>query len=193
MIRRIAIKNYKSLRSVEVQLQSLSVLFGPNAAGKSNFIDALQLLSRIASGRSLKEAFEPPYRGKPMESFSFGKEGLEGLTKRDSASFEIEADVELSPFVVKAVNDEILDMKRPQAQPGNGSRSGRIHHRLLRYRIQIEISPASGICTLLMSTSWRWVRMANPKFGPTLSSSEKMTRSTSEWKVRPIPLTSVDI
>jgi hypothetical protein len=68
MIRRIHVQRYKSLRDVTVVLEPLSVLFGPNAAGKSNFIDALQLLSRIAGSRSLKEAFEPPYRGKPMES-----------------------------------------------------------------------------------------------------------------------------
>ena len=61
MIKRIKIRNYKSLRDVDVVLEPLSVLFGPNAAGKSNFIDALQLLSRIASSRTLKEAFEPPY------------------------------------------------------------------------------------------------------------------------------------
>jgi AAA15 family ATPase/GTPase len=89
MVRRIHITNYKSLRDVDVTLQPLSVLFGPNAAGKSNFIDALQLLSRIAGSRSLKEAFDPPYRGKPMESFSFDDAGLEGLTKKDTASFLI--------------------------------------------------------------------------------------------------------
>ena len=61
MIRRIHIQRYKSLRDVDVTLKPLSVLFGPNAAGKSNFIDALQLLSRIAGSRSLKEAFEPPF------------------------------------------------------------------------------------------------------------------------------------
>ena len=75
MLNRIKIKGYKSLRDVEVRLQPLSVLFGPNAAGKSNFLDALQLLSKIVSSRTLKEAFDPPYRGKPLESFSFGEDG----------------------------------------------------------------------------------------------------------------------
>jgi predicted ATPase len=54
MIRRIHVSGYKSLRDVDVTLQPLSVLFGPNAAGKSKFIDVLQLLSRIAGSRSLK-------------------------------------------------------------------------------------------------------------------------------------------
>src|SRR5664280_2639321 len=139
MIRRIHIQRYKSLRDVEVALQPLSVLFGPNAAGKSNFIDALQLLSRIAASRSLKEAFEPPYRGKPMESFSFNETGLEGLMKKESVSFQIEADIELAPAVIAAVNKEIQETKRGPTPDGNGTESKKpasfIYHTHLRYRI----------------------------------------------------------
>jgi predicted ATPase len=141
--------NYKSLRDVDVTLRPLSVLFGPNAAGKSNFIDALQLLSRIAGSRSLKEAFDPPYRGKPMESFSFDDTGLEGLTKKDTASFLIEVDIDLSPAVIEAVNREILETKRGQISEGNGGEPKRpasfIHHSRLRYRIEIGISPRTGV------------------------------------------------
>jgi predicted ATPase len=147
MIRRIHITRYKSLRDVTVALQPLSVLFGPNAAGKSNFIDALQLLSRIAGSRSLKEAFEPPYRGKPMESFSFGETGLEGLAIKDSVSFCIEVDIELSPVVIAAVNKEILETKRGPAENGGESKrqASFIHHESLRYRIEVGISPRTGI------------------------------------------------
>jgi AAA15 family ATPase/GTPase len=67
VIKRVHITGYKSLRELEVRLQPLSVLFGPNAAGKSNFLDALQLVSRTATSRTLTEAFEPPYRGTPLE------------------------------------------------------------------------------------------------------------------------------
>lgn len=151
MIKRIRIQRYKSLLDVDVTLQPLSVLFGPNAAGKSNFIDALQLLSRIAGSRSLEKAFEPPYRGKPMESFSFGECGLEGLMKRDSLSFVLEADVELSPAVITAVNKEIQDTRKGQTTEGNGGgpkarkSSSYIHHTRLRYRIEIGIRPRSGV------------------------------------------------
>ena len=143
MIKRIKIRNYKSLRDVDVVLEPLSVLFGPNAAGKSNFIDALQLLSRIASSRTLKEAFEPPYRGKPMESFSFGRQGLEGLLAEESVSFTIEVDVDLSPFVIESVNKEISESKRG-TNGGESKKTTFIHHRQLRYRIEIEIVPRSG-------------------------------------------------
>ena len=59
MLKRIRIKNYKSLKDVEVELTPLCVLFGPNAAGKSNFLDAMQLLSRIVCAPSIKSAFDP--------------------------------------------------------------------------------------------------------------------------------------
>ena len=86
MLNRIKIHGYKSLRDVEIGLKPLSLLFGPNAAGKSNFLDALQLLSKIATSRTLKEAFEPPYRGKPLESFSFPPDGIKGLLSQDRKS-----------------------------------------------------------------------------------------------------------
>jgi AAA15 family ATPase/GTPase len=79
MLKRIKIQGYKSLVDVEVHLQPLTVLFGPNASGKSNFLDALQLLSRIASSKKLNDAFEPPYRGTALESLSFSRRGVQGL------------------------------------------------------------------------------------------------------------------
>lgn len=150
MLNRIAIKGYKSLVDVDVSLQPLSVLFGPNAAGKSNFLDALQLLSRIASTRTLKDAFEPPYRGKPLESFSFGPGGIPELIHRDSACFSLQADVELSPHVIQAVNREVQEMKRPSnvADPRSGTEASTesfIQERHLRYRIEIEVLPRSGV------------------------------------------------
>ena len=84
MLKRVVIQGYKSLVDLDLTLQPLTVLFGPNAAGKSNFLDAMQLLSRMAFSRTLKEAFEPPYRGKPLESFTLGPEGLPELLRHTS-------------------------------------------------------------------------------------------------------------
>jgi len=149
MLNCIRIKGYKSLRDVEVRLQPLSVLLGPNAAGKSNFLDALQLLSKIVSSRTLREAFEPPCRGKPLESFSFGAAGIKGLLARDTLTFSIEVDLTLSDAVVATVNrqflewEEAADAKRGQSD----SKSPRafVTERDLRYRIEVEMLPQSGI------------------------------------------------
>lgn len=143
MLTRIKIRDYKSLANVEVRLQPLSVLFGPNAAGKSNFLDALQLLSQIATSRTLKEAFEPPYRGAPLESFTFGPKGIRSLLERDSASFSIEVDVLLSPAAIDSVNQQIREMKSSKEETKTPLAS--VKERALRYRIDIEILPKSGI------------------------------------------------
>ena len=149
MLRKIKIRGYKSLVDADVCLKPLSVLFGPNAAGKSNFLDALQLLSGMATSRTLKEAFEPPYRGKPLESFAFGEEGIKGLLGREVVSFSMEADVELSNTVVDLVNRQIREMKRTKASPEKAKSATKsqsfVRERHLRYRIEIEILPKLGI------------------------------------------------
>lgn len=45
---KVHIKNFLSLRDVEVELQPLNVLVGPNAAGKSNFLDVIRFLGDAA-------------------------------------------------------------------------------------------------------------------------------------------------
>src|SRR5580765_1033199 len=44
MITRIRIRNFKSLKDVDVKLGLTNVLVGPNMSGKSNFIDAFRFL-----------------------------------------------------------------------------------------------------------------------------------------------------
>jgi predicted ATPase len=148
MLNRIHIKGYKSLAHVEVQLSPLSLLFGPNASGKSNFLDALQLLSKNATTRVLKDAFEPPYRGKPLESFRFGAGGIKGLLAEERLSFSMEADFELSSAIVDQVNREIRDMRRPSRGNGDDDAAkgpAQVRERNLRYRIEVEMLPRSGL------------------------------------------------
>lgn len=148
MLKRIRIRGYKSLDDVEVSLSQLVVLFGPNAAGKSNLLDALQLLSKLGTSRTVKEAFDPPYRGKPLESFTFGKNGIKGLLKQERLSFSIEADLCLSDAVVESVNRQILEMRRPgvEGDPKSVDKvPARVRETYLRYSIEIEMLPKSGV------------------------------------------------
>jgi len=148
MLTRIHIRGYKSLEDCEVRLAPLTVLFGANAAGKSNFLDALQLLSRIAVGPTLKAAFDPPCRGKPLESFTLGDDGLKGLLARDRLSFSIEADLHLSDAVVETVEREIRVLRQPGrdgAAADRGRQSARVRERDLRYRIEVEMIPRTGV------------------------------------------------
>ena len=151
MLKRIKIQGYKSLADVEVHLGHLAVLIGPNASGKSNFLDALQLLSRIATYQTLDEAFDPPYRGYPLESFTFGDEGIKSLLEKESVSFSMEVDVQLSTSVIEGINQHIQEI-RETAVKGTQSadkpvskRALSVSEKNLRYRIEIEMLPKQGI------------------------------------------------
>lgn len=142
MLKRIRVQGFKSLVDVEVDFKPLSVFFGPNAAGKSNLLEALQLLARITSSRNLDEAWSPPFRGTPQESFNFGPDGPSQLPERVPARLSLEADVELSPGTIERVHQQIRE-----AAEGKGSarRLPPMKERSLRYRAEIELLPRSGI------------------------------------------------
>jgi predicted ATPase len=135
MLKRVRIKGYKSLLDVDVTLQPLTVLVGPNASGKSNFLDALQLLSRMATARKLREAFEPPYRGKVLESFSFGAGGIPELLQQDRLRFTIEVDIEPDPALVETLDAEVVDIHPDQTT----------NYRFIRYSVSIEMQPQAGV------------------------------------------------
>lgn len=96
MLKRLSITGFKSLAKVELELPRLTVLFGPNAAGKSNILDAVQALSRIGTLRTLSDALAEPIRGYPIEAFSFPAGGLQGLLSSTSVRFDLEADLSVS-------------------------------------------------------------------------------------------------
>lgn len=50
MLNRIVIGGFRSLSSLDLNLGPITVLIGPNNSGKSNFVDALQLIAEAARG-----------------------------------------------------------------------------------------------------------------------------------------------
>jgi energy-coupling factor transporter ATP-binding protein EcfA2 len=68
MITRLEVDGFKSLRDFAVDLDPFTVLVGPNSAGKSNILEALALLSRVAS-QSLEDAFKHG-RGRSLDQFT---------------------------------------------------------------------------------------------------------------------------
>ena len=172
MLRRIQIRGFKSFDKLDLTLQRLSVLFGPNAAGKSNLLDALQLLSRLATVRTLKDAFESPYRGNPLESFSFGPNGIRDLLGQNVATFSIEVDVELSPAVIRKVNRQVWEMKKGEAGKKSTKEDQKpkeyVTERHLRYGVALNIRPKSGILQVrneyltALSSQWRKKKSRRP-------------------------------
>jgi predicted ATPase len=93
MLKKLSVRGFKSLADASIAFPRMAVLFGPNAAGKSNLLDAIQALSRIGTERTLADAIASPIRGYPIEAFMFPGEGLAGLLTAPSARFSLEADL----------------------------------------------------------------------------------------------------
>jgi predicted ATPase len=84
MLTELKLENWKSYESASLHIDPLSVLVGTNASGKSNALDALLLLNRVASGVMLTAALkgdgtQAPVRGgvewaarKPGSVFAVG-------------------------------------------------------------------------------------------------------------------------
>lgn len=127
MLKRIKVQGFKTLWDEEpIELPHLTVIFGPNASGKSNFLEALQVLSRTATERTLSEAFACPIRGHAIEAFRFPSTGLPGLYEAEQQpTLTLEADVELP------------------------SRSEKSSADMVRYRIKIGIHPSSGVLSVI--------------------------------------------
>lgn len=56
MIRRLRVKNYLSLKDVDLELGTRNILVGPNMAGKSNLVDCFRFLTHMVSS-GLSKAF----------------------------------------------------------------------------------------------------------------------------------------
>lgn len=98
MIGKIGIRNYKSLRNVDIELGKFNVLVGLNASGKSNFLDSLAFLSET-SQKSMRDVFTP--RGE-VERVVFG-----GYERRIEFHLETVLDEELYSYLISISKDKI--------------------------------------------------------------------------------------
>ena len=120
MLQKLRVRGFKSLADISVEFPRMSVLFGPNSAGKSNLLDAIQALSRIGTERTLMDALDGRMiRGYAFELFALPEGGISGLSSKSTAQFSIEAELTI-----------------PE---GRNGRKGRY-----RYGIDVEIGYGSG-------------------------------------------------
>jgi predicted ATPase len=112
VLTRIEIDGFKSFEDFAVDLQPLTVVVGPNAAGKSNLFDALRLLSRLVQ-YDVRTAFQE-IRGDASELFR---------TTAEEASDQISISVEM--------------LLPPSVEDPYGLKHELIHNRV-RYSITVE-------------------------------------------------------
>ena len=73
VIKKLRVKNYKSLADVNLELPRLAILIGPNNSGKSNLLDVLRVLKHMARGG-----------GDISESSEYGEDAID-VFKRTNA------------------------------------------------------------------------------------------------------------
>ena len=189
MIKRVRIKGYKSLNDFEADLSPLTVIFGPNASGKSNFLDALQLFSRMANLKTLKDAFDPPYRGRPVESFTYSENGIEGLLRKERVSFSFSVDIELSDSLISQINKEINDMRKG-LDPKNGKIKiiPAVKEKFLRYDLEVEFLPSQGFLRVFNEsvTALKPDLTENKKRKPFLEKNENRLSLRMEGQAHPV-------
>jgi recombinational DNA repair ATPase RecF len=58
MLTKLTLANFKSYREATLDLSPLTLLIGANVSGKSNALEAMQMLSWLSRGRRLDEVFQ---------------------------------------------------------------------------------------------------------------------------------------
>ena len=83
MITEMEVKDWKSYKKASLYIDPLTIMIGTNASGKSNILDALTFLQRIASGFSIYQAIAGDGNLEPLRG------GIEWVCRRPEKSFSI--------------------------------------------------------------------------------------------------------
>ncbi|TVQ60212.1 MAG: DUF2813 domain-containing protein [Spirulina sp. DLM2.Bin59] len=117
MLTQIELTNFKSYKSASLPLGRLTVLIGANASGKSNVIEALRLLAKIARGErlSILPSFYPKdqiFRGELQDlgyqgskTFGIACTTTEAEWKNLSIEFSLEEDGDLHVIQEKIISN----------------------------------------------------------------------------------------
>jgi AAA15 family ATPase/GTPase len=106
MLNTIELRNFKSIKQLEIELAPLTILVGPNGSGKSSILEAIALMAQSVEGhRRLSESLRGElvnfeelrnilFKGLETSRLSFGigadedLENLEPILKKEFTIFE---------------------------------------------------------------------------------------------------------
>jgi len=119
VIKRLQVKNYKSLKHLDIELGKRNILVGPNMSGKSNFIDCLKFMTHMCIS-GVTQAFlsrggfpEVIWKGGDAESIYFRLIIEQELNKNASPkTFEYEISIVGSQTGLISIEREHLVVKK---------------------------------------------------------------------------------
>ena len=121
MLRELRLIDWKSFRDATLYIDPLTIVIGMNASGKSNVLDALSFLQRLASGTPISTAIAgdaeiPGLRG-----------GLEWAVRKPEKEFTLEV-------LVASRDEERTDYRYSITIAVNGTRAGLVAESLIRLK-----------------------------------------------------------
>ena len=131
MIRRIEVLNYRCLRYVSQPLEHFHVLVGPNASGKSTFLDVLGLVRDLLT-RGLDDAILA--REDLIESVGRARRVDELIFNQMADRFELAIELEIPD-----------ELRKPKADT---------YYQVARYEIAIGKDSENGELTIVNETLW---------------------------------------
>ncbi len=125
MITRLRVRNFKSLRDVDIRLGPLNVLVGPNMSGKSNLVDVFRflfeavyptpgadgVLNALATRGGMNEVL---WKGSDQKLLAISLEGTRNSTARESYRYDLEIILGASDFAY--VQKELLKVRRGEQE-----------------------------------------------------------------------------
>ena len=109
MIKKIYFENFKSFLKTEIQIENVTTLIGTNAAGKTNMVEGMMILSEIMSGRDLSAILDGT-----KNSDSGIRGGAKGCCRFESDYFvlgctvKFDENIDLEYRIKIEVNDRIM-------------------------------------------------------------------------------------
>ncbi|MFM9449088.1 AAA family ATPase [Streptomyces acidiscabies] len=108
----VRLTSFKSFTGQRLPLQDLTVLIGRNGSGKSNALDALMVLARLASGEPVRDALdgrEDSVRGGVEGCAPLGEDSFEVgcRVRHGDAVFDLDVRIEVRPEV-RVVREELV-------------------------------------------------------------------------------------
>jgi predicted ATPase len=125
MITRLKIRNFKSLKELDLELGPVNVLVGPNMAGKSNTIDALKFVFDVLHPSAGQQGFgfalnnrgggaDLPWKGSSEGAFSIRLDGTLEWELGTNWSYEIGVSLQPQGFV--QIQREDLRLRRGEEE-----------------------------------------------------------------------------
>ena len=88
MIKSLRLVNWKSYNDSILYIDPLTIIIGTNSSGKSNALDALVFLSRIASGLEVYQSIKGDQNISPIRG------GVDWVCRQGTNQFKIETEIE---------------------------------------------------------------------------------------------------